>query len=111
LAERLASSPDRVQGVALGATASGWPLGPTTHLDDPLAALLQHHRQAGAEAARSLDRPQATAGNLTVGKAEQLLVAHGIGAGGGLGEHPAEVGDGGRGQGVAVGVDADDAVD
>jgi hypothetical protein len=114
LAEHLASGPDRVQGVALGATATGWPLG-SADLDDPLTPLLQHRCQAGAEAARSLHRPQAAARNLTVGKAEQPLVAGRVGAGGGLGEHPAEVGDGGRGQGVAVGVavgvDADDAVD
>jgi hypothetical protein len=78
---------------------------------EPLAALLQRHRQASAEATGSLDRPQATARNVTVRKVEQLLVARGVGTGGGLGEYPAEVGDGGRGQGVAVGVDADDAVD
>jgi hypothetical protein len=78
---------------------------------EPLAALLQRHRQARAEATGSLDRPQATARNVTVRKVEQLLVARGVGTGGGLGEYPAEVGDGGRGQGVAVGVDADDAVD
>ena len=46
-----------------------------------------------------------------MGEVEQLLVAGGVGTGSGLGEDPAEVGDGGRGQGVAVGVDADDAVD
>ena len=110
LAKRLASGSDGVQRVALGATATGWPLG-SAHLDDPLAALLQRHRQASAEATRSLDRPQATARNVTVRKVEQLLVTRGVGTGGGLGEDPAEVGDGGRGQGVAVGVDADDAVD
>jgi hypothetical protein len=108
--EHLAGGSDRVQRVALGAAAVRWPLG-STHLDDPLTTLLQQRRQAGAEAARSLHRPQAAARNLTVGKAEQLLGAGGVGAGGGLGEHPAEVGHGGRGQGVAVGVDADDAVD
>jgi hypothetical protein len=37
---------------------------------------------------------------VTVGKAEQLLVARGVGADRRLGEHPAEVGDGGRGQGA-----------
>jgi hypothetical protein len=110
LAEHLASGPDRVQRVALGPTATGWPLG-SADLHDPLAVLLQYHRQAGAEAARSLHRPQAAARNLTVGNDEQLLVAGRVGAGGGLGQHPAEVGDGGRGQDVAVGVDADDAVD
>jgi hypothetical protein len=55
-------------------------------------ALLQEHGQAGAEAARSLDRPQATANNVTVREVEQLLVAGGVGAGGGVGEDPAEMG-------------------
>jgi hypothetical protein len=72
---------------------------------------LQQRRQPGAEAARSLHRPQATARNLHESEAEQLLVTGGVGAGGGPGQHAAEVGDGGGGQGVAVGVDADDAVD
>jgi hypothetical protein len=110
VAERLASGPDRVQRVALGTTAAGWPLG-SAHLDDPLTTLLQHRCQAGAEAARSLDRPAAAARQVAVGEAEQLLVAGGVGAGGGAGEYAAEVADGGCGQGVAVGVDADDAVD
>jgi len=110
LAKRLAGGPDRVQRVALGTAAAGWPLGPT-HLDDLLAVLLQELRQAGAEAARPLDRPAATARNLNAREVEQPLVAGSLGTGGGLGEHPAEVGDGGGGQGVAVGVDADDAVD
>jgi len=42
-----------------------------------------------------------------VGEAQQPLVAGRVGAGGGLGQHAAEVGDGGGGQGVTVGVDAD----
>jgi hypothetical protein len=46
--------------------------------------------------------PAATASNLHAGEAEQPPVADGIGAHGGLGQHPAEVGDGGGGQGVAV---------
>jgi hypothetical protein len=46
-----------------------------------------------------------------LGEAEQPLVAGRISAGGGVGEHAAEVADGGCGEGVAVGVDADDAVD
>ena len=65
LAKRLASGPDGVQRVTLGPTATGGPLG-SAHLDDPLTTLLQHRCQAGAEAARSLDRPQATANNVTV---------------------------------------------
>jgi hypothetical protein len=70
----------------------------SAHLQDPLAALGRRHRQASAEATRSLDRPQAMANNLTVSKVEQLLVARGVGTGGGWVRTPAEVGDGGRGQ-------------
>jgi len=73
--------------------------------------LLQRRCQAGTEAARSLNRPAAAARQVAVGEAEQLLVAGGVGAGGCLGQHATETGDGGGGQGVAVGVDADDAVD
>jgi hypothetical protein len=51
LAERFAGGADRVQHVTLGAAAVRRPLG-STHLDDPLAALLQRHRQTSAEAAR-----------------------------------------------------------
>jgi hypothetical protein len=110
MAKRLAGGPDRVQRVALGAAATGWPLG-SADLHDLLAVLLQHRRQAGAEAARSLHRPAATARQLRLGEVEQLPVAGRVGAGGDLSQHAAEVADGGGGQGVAVGVDADDAVD
>jgi hypothetical protein len=110
LAERLAGGPYGIQRVALGAGTRGQPLG-SADLQDLLAALLQEHRQPGAEAAGSFHRPTPTARNLHAGEVEQLLVADGIGAHGGLGQHTAEVADGGGGQGVAVGVDADDAVD
>jgi hypothetical protein len=110
LAKRLAGRPDRVQRVALGAAAAGWPLG-STHLEDLLAVLLQEPGKAGAEAARPLHRPAATARQLRVGEVQQPPIARSIGAGGDLGQHATQAGDGGRGQGVAVGVDADDAVD
>jgi hypothetical protein len=106
LTERLAGGPDRVQRVALGASPGGQPLGPAD-LQDLLAALLQEHRQPGAETARSLDRPAATAGQMGLGKAEQLLVARGVGTGRGLGQHAAKAGDRRGGQGIAVGIDAD----
>jgi hypothetical protein len=109
-AKRLAGGPDRVQRVALGASPGGRPLGPT-HLEDLLAVLLQEPCQPGAEAACPLDRPAATAGNLRVGEVQQPPVAGRVGAGGGLGQHAAEAVDGGGGERVAVGVDADDAVD
>jgi hypothetical protein len=110
VAQRLASGPDRVQRVALGPTTGWWPLG-SAHLHDLLSTLLQRRCQAGTEAARSLNRPAAAARQVAVGEAEQLLVAGGVGAGGGVGKDAAEVADGGCGEGVAVGVDADDAVD
>jgi hypothetical protein len=90
LAKHLASGSDGVHRVALGAGAGCWPLG-SAHLNDVSAALLQEHGQASAEAARSLDRPQATGNNVTVHDVEQLLVARGVGTGGGLGEDPAEM--------------------
>jgi hypothetical protein len=96
LAERLTGGPDRVQRVALGATPGGRPLGPT-HLDDLLAVLLQEPCQAGAEAARPLDRPAATIGQLAAGEIQQVLIAGGVGAGVGLGKYPAEAGDSGGG--------------
>jgi len=110
LAKRLAGGPDGVQRVALGATATGWLLGPA-NLQDAFAMLLQEPGKAGAEAARPLDRPAAAAGQLGLGEAEQPLLAGRISVGGGVGEHAAEVADGSCGEGVAVGIDADDAVD
>jgi hypothetical protein len=70
LAKRLAGGPDRVQRVAVGTAAAGWPLG-STHLHDLLTALLEEHRQPDAEAARSFHRPQATARHLRVGEVQQ----------------------------------------
>jgi hypothetical protein len=102
LAERLAGGPDRVQRVAVGAAATGWPLG-SGDLDDWFAVLWQELCKAGAEAARALDRPAATARQIEQGEVQQLLVAGGIGAGRGLSEHPAKVGDGGGGQGARGG--------
>jgi enhancing lycopene biosynthesis protein 2 len=85
------------------------PLG-TADLHDVFAALLQERRQAGAEAARAFHCPTAPARHLAAGEAEQLLVAGRIGAGDGLGEHATDRGECRGSQGVAVGVDADDAI-
>jgi hypothetical protein len=101
LAERLVGGSYGIQRVALGAGRRGQPLG-SADLHDLLAALLQEHRQPGAEAAGSFHRPTPTARNLHAGEVEQLLVADGIGAHGGLGQHTAAVADGGGGQGVAM---------
>jgi hypothetical protein len=112
LAERLTGGPHGIQRVAFGAAAGGWPLG-SADLHDVLAALDQEAGEAGAVAAGALHRPAAPPdeGEMGLGEAEQLHVADGVGGGGCLGEDAAEVGDGGGGEGVAVGVDADDTVD
>jgi hypothetical protein len=110
VAQRLAGGPDGVQRVALGTAASGWPPG-SADLHDPLAVLVQPHRQAGPQAAGALDRPAAAAGHLRATQGKQPLVAGRVGAGGGLGQHATQVGDGGGGQGAWVGVDADGRVD
>jgi hypothetical protein len=112
LAERLTGGPHGIQRVAFGAAAGGWPLG-SADLHDVLAALDQEAGQAGAVAAGALHRPAPPPdeGEMGLGEAEQLHVADGVGGGGCLGEDAAEVGDGGGGEGVAVGVDADDTVD
>jgi hypothetical protein len=73
-------------------------------------AVLQEHGQAGAEAARAFHRPNSTTRHRRTSKAQEVLVAGRVGAGGDLSEHAADLGDRGSGQGVAVGVDADDAV-
>jgi hypothetical protein len=110
LAKRLVGGPDRVQRVAFGAAAVGWPLG-SAHLEDLLAVPGQELRQASTKAASPLDRPAPTARQMRLGEVQQPLVASGISAGGGLGQHATQVGEGCGGQSVAVGVDADDGVD
>jgi hypothetical protein len=102
LAKRLAGGPDRVQRVALGAAAAGWPLGPTD-LQHPLAATAQERGQSGAVAARCFHRPATTARNLTVSEVEQLLVAGRVSGARGLGQHATQAGDGCGGQGACGG--------
>ena len=100
----------RVQHIALGAVASGRPLGPV-HLDHPLAVVGQQAGQPGTEAARALHRPHSAAWRLTLRQAQQLPVPGGGGRHRGLGQHrPGRAADRG-GVGVAVGVDPDDELD
>ena len=111
-AARTASSASLLAPVGV-AGRLGRPLG-AADLHHPLAMLGQERGRAGAEAARALDRPAATARTCTRAKSErspseveESLVAGRVGAGGELGQHAAKVGDDGGGEGVWVGVDAD----
>jgi hypothetical protein len=89
---------------------TGRPAGPVD-LDHPLAAADQHPRQPRAIAARTLDRKAAAAGDVRAGELQQPLVAGPIGDYGDLPKQATNGGGGRRGQGVAVGVDADNAID
>jgi hypothetical protein len=85
------------------------PLGPAD-LDHLLSVGLQKDGQASAVAAGTLHRPAAPPRNLRSGEVEQAMVAGRISAHRRLGEQAAYWVSGG-GEGVAVGVDADHAVD
>jgi hypothetical protein len=104
-----ASSADRVERVALAA-AAGRPAGPF-HLDDPLAAPNQYAGQPGTVAARIFDGEAASAGDMGAREVEQPLVAGGVGGHDQLPEQATDRRDSRFGQGFAVGVDADDAID
>jgi hypothetical protein len=110
LSEGLMGGADGIQGVALGAGAPRWSLGPAD-LDHPLALGLQERGQLGAVAAGTLHRPTAPTGHLRSGELEQATIAGRVRADRGLGPQAADRVGGGGGQGVAVGVDADHAVD
>ena len=110
LTEDVTGGSDGVDGVGLGAGAPWRSLGPGD-LDQLLAVGAEEGGQARAVAAGALDGPAATAWQLGSGEVEQRLVADGIGTDRGLRQEAADRGEGGGGQGVAVGVDADDAID
>jgi hypothetical protein len=109
MGERLSSGADRVQGIALGPATPRRPLGPAD-LHHPLAAALQEGGQPSAVAASTLHRPTAPTRNLHLGEVQKATVAGRIRPYRGLGKQAAHRVGGGRGKGVAVGVDADHAV-
>jgi hypothetical protein len=79
--ERFAGGADGVEFVRPGPGAAGcsrW----AVDLDHPLGLLEQEGRQAGAEAACPLDRPHPTALRPLARKAEQALIAEGVGRNG-----------------------------
>jgi len=100
----------RVQDIAFGAVASGWPLGPID-LDHQLAVIDEQAGQPGPEAAGALHRPHPGTRRLPLGPAQQLPMPSGGGRHRRLGQYGAGwVADGG-GVGVAVGVDPNDELD
>jgi hypothetical protein len=110
LAEGVTGSADGVDRIGLGAAALRRPLG-SASLDQMLTAAAQEGGQARAVAAGALDRPAAPASQMDVGEAEQGLVAGRVGAHGGLAQDAADRAERGGGQTVAVGVNADHAID
>jgi hypothetical protein len=68
--QRLPPSPDRVQGVALGAVAAAWPFGPVD-LDHPLAMVDQEAGQPCPVAPGPFQRPDPPAWCLRSGQLEQ----------------------------------------
>jgi hypothetical protein len=108
--EGLAGGPGGVEQVRLGAVAPCRPNG-AIHLHHPLALLEKVRRQAGAEAAGALDRPDAPPRRTLPGEGEQPAVAEGVGGHLPLGNHASgRVADRRRVR-VAMGVDTDDLVD
>jgi hypothetical protein len=108
--ERFPPSPDRIQRVALDATAAAGPLGPVD-LDHPLALGAQEGRQPGALAAGALQRPDPTAGRPLCGDGEQPSMPGLVGSDLQVGADAAAWVQHGGGVGVAVGVDPDDVVE
>ena len=88
-----------------------FPDGWAVDLDDLLAVVGQEDSQPGAVAAGALQRPHPPAGHAPTAEGEQPPVAGRLRAVGLLVQDGADRVDGGSGQSVLVGVDADDAID
>lgn len=101
---------DRIDHVGLAPATDGCALWPAD-FHDSLAGLVEEGGQASAVAADALQGPAAAAGNVLAGEVQQAPVAAGVGGGVSAGHDRANGADGCGSEGVAVGVDADDAVD
>jgi hypothetical protein len=108
-AEDVAGGADRVEGVAVAGAAPWWAFGPAD-LDDAFAPSDQECGESGAVAAGSLDRPAAPLWQVMVGEPKQSPIAAGVGEGFGATQGRPDGGDRCGGESVAVGVDANDAV-
>lgn len=108
--QRLTSGAYRVEGVGLATATLGRPLG-AADLHHPFAGRLQERRQAGAVAAGSFKGPAAAARDVLAGELQELKVAVGVSGRFDVGEYSTQCTDRGSGQGVAVGIDPDDAID
>jgi hypothetical protein len=108
--ERFTAGADRVEGVGLGAVASGRTVR-AVELDHQLVTAVEVSGEPGAVAAGALDRPGSKS-RVSIRHRDELGVAVRVGVDGAFVEH----GAGGRvdhrgGVGVLVGVDTDDDVD
>lgn len=106
----LLGGPDGIEHVGLASAPVGSPLGPAD-LDDMFAGLVKKGRESGTVAADAFQSPAAATGDMFTGEVQQAPVTAGVGRGVCAGQDSADGADGGSREGVAVGVDADDAVD
>jgi len=109
-AKDLAGGPDSIQRVTLSAASPRWAFG-TAHLNDAFTLPQKELGEPGAIAAGALHGPAPLVRQITQGKAQQMLITIGVGRGLRAGHHRPGRGDRGGGESVAVGIDADDAVD
>ncbi len=107
-AEDFPGGSNRIEGVVLASAAPRWALG-SADFDDLFALFAEEGGESGTIAAGSFDGPASLAGHLRSREVQQLPVALGAGWGVGMSQRGADCGDRGCGEGVAVGVDADDA--
>jgi hypothetical protein len=110
VAEDFAGGADRVEGVALAGAPPWWAFGPAD-LDDAFALSDQESGEPGAVAAGSFDCPASPVRQVMVGELKQSPIAAGVGEGFGATQGRPDRGDRCGGESVAVGVDANDAID
>ncbi|WP_405624452.1 hypothetical protein [Streptomyces sp. NBC_00076] len=108
--QSLAGCADGAEHVHLASAADRRTLG-AADLDDAFAGILEEGGEAGAEAAGAFEYPAAAAGHMRAGEVEKALVAAVVDGGVGGLQEGADGADGCCGEGVAVSIDSDDAVD
>lgn len=106
----LAGRADGVEHVRLASASDRRALG-AADLDNTFAGVIEEGGEAGAEAAGAFECPTAAIGHVRAGEVEKALVAAAVGGGVGGLQDGADGADGCCGEGVAVRVDADDAID
>ena len=108
--EDLTGRAEGIELVRLGTDASG---GPRRAIDlhDPLALLEQLGRQAGAEPAGPLDRPDPAARRMLVGEGKEPLVPEAVVGDCQMANHSPGRRDDRRGVRLRVGIDPEDNID